>query len=217
MTALHASARTGKLRIMNKLLQLGVDPSTTDISGATALHTAVSGGQLAAARLLVEAGCNPKLRTRAGWTPIHFAFDLQDKKLISYLLSVGADLADLEPVNAEEVRWATLEPWYPQLTLKHSCNTATSQVGDQVDEVPFNTVLEVYNLLHTALKLPAGVVGTVLDMAEYWVHSMAISKEEIIVVESSEQKPYVLVKVSECLVPIQVRKIAFTTKSHDQG
>ena len=140
--------------------------------------------------------------------------------MITYLLSVGADLADLEPFYIEQVQWASSEVWYPKLALKEgSLDNTPDCTGEQVDKIPLATALEVYNLLQKGLKLPSDIAGAILDIAEYWVHATAMYNKEILVTEDSQlEQPYISVKViGQCQAPTHVRRIIFSTKSHDQG
>ena len=93
MTALHWSAMSGDVAMMEVLLYAGanVEP-TTRLGGYTPLHLAAKEGLDDAVRTLLEAGSNPHTSTATGVRAIHFAAEAGQPAAILTLLDHGADV-----------------------------------------------------------------------------------------------------------------------------
>ncbi|XP_059141745.1 protein phosphatase 1 regulatory subunit 12A-like isoform X2 [Physella acuta] len=80
-TALHVAAAKGYMKVMNILMEAGVDINAEDHDGWTPLHAAAHWGQEEACRVLVENMCDMMHKNKAG----HTAFDLAEKDMLNLL------------------------------------------------------------------------------------------------------------------------------------
>ena len=101
--ALIEAARSGHMKMVETLLQSGVDGSTRD----RALITAASGGHVEVCRRLLEAGANVNGRDVQGKTPLIWAAWAGKLPVLRLLLQAGAD------VNARDHEHG----WTPLLAL----------------------------------------------------------------------------------------------------
>ena len=69
MTALAHAAGNGHAALVQRALDLGVDPNAATDDGWTALHVAALGGHADVVRLLLTHGARLDAPTRGGWTP----------------------------------------------------------------------------------------------------------------------------------------------------
>mgnify|MGYP002399448111 CR=1 FL=1 len=97
-SVLHILGRAeGASRLVAKCLAMGADPNRVTHSGSTPLGSAVHAGHNYGignevnVRLLVEAGADLALFDETGNPPLHAAMASVKPKIVSYLLSVGAD------------------------------------------------------------------------------------------------------------------------------
>src|SRR5262249_44635966 len=129
-TALHAAAYWGHIRIVERLLNAGVQPDTTNKTGATAMHFAANGTQrsssaeadgrvphtyaqnVAVARLLIARGANPLLANQDGITALFVAASHDNAGIVELLLAAKA------PVDVREKKtgWT---PLHAATTIQH--------------------------------------------------------------------------------------------------
>ncbi|KAJ5234999.1 uncharacterized protein N7469_004167 [Penicillium citrinum] len=91
-TPLDAACRTGRLPIVQLLLQHGADPNVANLTGFIPLHQAIYGIHPETVRLLLETGSDPYAVNIKGMTPLHCAAVGGDIDIIKSLLELGATL-----------------------------------------------------------------------------------------------------------------------------
>ena len=93
-----ADARLNRTKIINALLDAGVDVNRGRKDGATALHEAAETGQVDLITLLIERGANVSAATESGDTP---AITAARHGQLAALRCLGDLGADLDHPNAE--------------------------------------------------------------------------------------------------------------------
>jgi ankyrin repeat protein len=92
-TALATAARTGRVDVVELLLDLGVSADVEDANGERALHVASWADSVPVARLLIERGAEVDARDRRfNGTPLSCAIYLGKPQLIDYLSTVSRDV-----------------------------------------------------------------------------------------------------------------------------
>ena len=91
-TVLHMSAERGNMRLVELLLNHGVDVDGTDSYGHTALHYAAGRAHVEIVARLLAAGADPELRNHEGISPLHAAAHVECEPVIELLRRAGADL-----------------------------------------------------------------------------------------------------------------------------
>lgn len=89
---LLSAAKLGHENVLIFLLQLGMDPNLTTVSGKSAMHYAAEKGLLLCMQHLVAAGGDPNLKEEDGWTPLHYAVSHQQENIVKYLIEIGCDV-----------------------------------------------------------------------------------------------------------------------------
>lgn len=92
-TEIYDAARYGNIRLINRLVEKGVDVNKIDTEdGLTCLMKAVQNSKPWAMRALIKAGANVNLRTEDGKTALYFANNPQQKHPVikKILLKAGA-------------------------------------------------------------------------------------------------------------------------------
>lgn len=115
---LFVAARSGRLEVARLLLQRGAEVDWPNSLENTALWFACQSpanaeDRIAVARLLLESGANPNKRCENGSTPLHFAAWRGPAKMVSLLLSFGADRLlqdDRGFTPADDVRRSKVNP-----------------------------------------------------------------------------------------------------------
>ncbi|KAJ5390671.1 uncharacterized protein N7496_001739 [Penicillium cataractarum] len=90
-SALHVAIQLNRPRMLQVLLEEGVDPDRQDQLGRTALHFAALAHSLEIARILVEFGANAQLTDNQDETPHHVAAADRQILLLQYLLMNDPD------------------------------------------------------------------------------------------------------------------------------
>lgn len=96
-TALHIAAKSGKLGSVDALLQIGLDPNTTDDDGIAPIHYLgafchiVGGRSNNLSKVLLSYGADPHLKDQHGFTPLWIASYAGDKKQLAILLKHGVN------------------------------------------------------------------------------------------------------------------------------
>ena len=85
------AASIGAIKIVNELLDAGVDVNSLDKRGRTPLHWAASRGRSENIQTLFAAGAYVMARGGDGWTPLHWAASSGTSDNIEVLLAAGAD------------------------------------------------------------------------------------------------------------------------------
>ncbi|KAL3882577.1 hypothetical protein ACJMK2_028907 [Sinanodonta woodiana] len=91
-SALHVAAAKGYIKVINILLQAGVDVSAKDYDDWTPLHAAAHWGQEEVCKLLAEHMCDFDAKNKAGQT----AFDVADTDMIKLLEELKLKQASLK-------------------------------------------------------------------------------------------------------------------------
>ncbi|KAK0702764.1 ankyrin repeat-containing domain protein [Lasiosphaeris hirsuta] len=91
-TVLHMSAERGNVRLVEMMLDHGVDVDGADGCGRTALHYAAGGAHVEVVARLLAAGADPEVRNHEGISPLHAAAYVECEPIIELLRRVGVDL-----------------------------------------------------------------------------------------------------------------------------
>jgi ankyrin repeat protein len=86
------AAKFGNNRVIELLLEAGVDPDATDSEGNTGLHHAALNCRILTVRSLLNSGASVSVRNRSGNTPLHYAAAWGDEMLLLLFLRKGADI-----------------------------------------------------------------------------------------------------------------------------
>lgn len=86
-TALHLSAKEGRVDDLRNLLLSGADVDLVDDKGTTALHFAAWENHLDCTRLLLEHGADAEIAEGMGWTAIHDAVRREYTDIVSLIVS----------------------------------------------------------------------------------------------------------------------------------
>jgi len=86
----------GHIRVLQKILNLGAEVNTWDVSGKTPLHYATTREktnktQLLMTRIFLESGANPNFLNRFGDGPLNGCMETNDEESAKLLLDFGAD------------------------------------------------------------------------------------------------------------------------------
>jgi len=93
MTALHAAAANGQLRVLQWLVERKAEVNAQDESGYTPLLNACDAQHLAVARLLLLHGADPDVQPVFGPTPLVSAASQGDLQMLDLLLGSGAKVS----------------------------------------------------------------------------------------------------------------------------
>lgn len=92
-TGLHWAAHEGHDRMVEFLLQNGVDPKIHDRDGNTALHIGAFSGQEPIINLMLLAkGSEIEAQNDLGWTPLHVAAYAGHEAVVKALIRAGSDI-----------------------------------------------------------------------------------------------------------------------------
>ncbi len=89
---LFFSVLVGKPKLVDNLLQLGVDPNLQDKKGRTPLIHSILANQKRVVERLLQAGADLKIADDSGHTALHWAIMLGEKQVVNLLLEAGADI-----------------------------------------------------------------------------------------------------------------------------
>ncbi|CAI7678719.1 unnamed protein product [Penicillium pancosmium] len=92
LTSLIAACQTGKLWIVQLLLQHGADPNVANHLGVTPLRQAIIRGHTDIVQLLLEMGSDPNAPDSQGSTPLHCAAHGSSVEILEALVESGATL-----------------------------------------------------------------------------------------------------------------------------
>ncbi len=91
VTPLHLASGLTDSTLLKSLLQAGIQPASTTLSGSTALHTAVQAGRIENVKLLLAAGADPGAEDATSNAPLHFSVQLEEPlEMVKILLDAGA-------------------------------------------------------------------------------------------------------------------------------
>ena len=98
-TPLHKAAATGRIPVIQELLNANVNVDACDNSGNTPLHLACMWGWHKAVRCLIEEGkCNKEATNKNKNTPMHIAANLNKQPIVALLLELGSEKM---PINSD--------------------------------------------------------------------------------------------------------------------
>lgn len=130
---LRSAASTNNVEKLNQLLELGVNPNSSDENGRTALHFACCKGYSDIVRLLLahHADCNSV--DKLGNTPLHLAVCTTSKQTIDLLLKAGCSVTTKGNNGCTPLQLAQSKLWLLQRSsaIRGSCpeyNTLKLQV-----------------------------------------------------------------------------------------
>ncbi|OOQ87359.1 hypothetical protein PEBR_17157 [Penicillium brasilianum] len=90
------AADHGRLDVVTKLLESGVDPNTVDEIGTSALHNAAKRGHWHIARLLLEKNASPTLQDGNNSIPLHLAIRAGHKQIVRLLLECDPSMCEFK-------------------------------------------------------------------------------------------------------------------------
>jgi len=95
-TALHAATRKGYYKIVQILLDRGIDINSKNNSGYTALHEASFVGNVNIVKILLDKGIDTNCKDYNGWTALHLAARYDHMNIVEILLDGGTDINSKE-------------------------------------------------------------------------------------------------------------------------
>ena len=90
--ALYKAVSKGDKGMTKVLLQSGISPNVSDMSGASALYRSVARGDSSIVKLLIEYPANPNTITATGDFPLYRAVSRGDSSVVRYLLMLSIDI-----------------------------------------------------------------------------------------------------------------------------
>ncbi|KAF8064001.1 hypothetical protein FPV67DRAFT_1420628 [Lyophyllum atratum] len=212
ITLIHCAAQSGRADVLRLLIDHGEEVNTMDRSGMTPLHHALRARSFSAVEILVDSGCDVNAKQYSGLAPLHMALDQRSDDIVQVLLNQGASPHECGYLDVTHLEWAVSKPWYAQVRAG-----IESDAGHIKSRRTKEDVLQVSVLLQDRFRVPISVVRIIFDHAEYWMVLLARCQEAIVIEEGSEEIPYVCTEPIESTQESPVRRIIFTTVSHDQG
>ena len=101
-TALHFAINAGEVKVVQALLDAGIDLTQRNIAGISPLQLAISTGDAAITRLLLARGADAKARDEANETLLMLAARHGDGAMASALIAAGADINYVEPQFSQD-------------------------------------------------------------------------------------------------------------------
>jgi uncharacterized protein len=101
-TALHFAINAGEARVVQALLDAGIDLAKRNIAGVSPLQLAVTSGDAAITKMLLAKGADAKARDEANETLLMLAARYGDGAMASALIAAGADINYVEPQFSQD-------------------------------------------------------------------------------------------------------------------
>ncbi|KAA8495003.1 Ankyrin-2 [Porphyridium purpureum] len=89
-TALHVAANSSSCRVIELLIEKGIDPNSRNRVKTTALHVACARGRIEQAVLLLSKGADLDGLDSANYTPLHAAAACAQPEMVRLILDYGA-------------------------------------------------------------------------------------------------------------------------------
>jgi ankyrin repeat protein len=103
---LHQAAIEGDIKLVEALLDIGMDKDLEDDEGCTPLHWAAELGHKALVEFLLQKGADPNRSTIQRHTPLHWAARSGNLEIVSLLLDRGADTYATTLNGSIPLHWA---------------------------------------------------------------------------------------------------------------
>ncbi|KAM0365745.1 hypothetical protein ACHAPK_009266 [Fusarium culmorum] len=119
-TPLHCAAMSGRIHLVELLIEAGGDINAANFEGRTPLHLAAMKGDLEIIYTLDENGCSTEAKDEAGRTPLHLATISGQLKCIDELIKNGAKLDSKDKSDSTPLYLAAIGD--SQKAIKSLCN-----------------------------------------------------------------------------------------------
>ncbi|CAG0890095.1 unnamed protein product [Darwinula stevensoni] len=144
-TSLHVAAAKGYIKVMNVLLQAGVDINAPDYEGWTPLHAAALWAQREACELLAENMCDMDTKNYVGQT----AFDVADPEVLPVLEELKKKQASLKK-DKPEIQEILMKR--PQPPLRRRSSVTRMSGSDKSNIISKDASLERQHLIDQAIS-----------------------------------------------------------------
>ncbi|KAF9233294.1 hypothetical protein BU15DRAFT_66691 [Melanogaster broomeanus] len=172
---------TNDASVISSLLKYGASTTVSTATGHSPLHAWLCSwpGDLIVqhdiTKELIKAGCDPRSKTATGVTPLIFALRSHNETLIDYLLGQGALFEDCRYIHLVDIRWARPLSWYDSAV---NAALVSTHAKAWRYSITLADVFRVRMILQKRFKIPALILGIILDLAEYWVRHNAVNGYE---------------------------------------
>ncbi|KAI5637881.1 ankyrin repeats (many copies) domain-containing protein [Phthorimaea operculella] len=103
---LRFAASTNNTELVEKLLQSGADPNSSDEFKRSPLHLAACRGYVDVVRALLRHGANPNIKDTLGNTPLHLAACTNHIPVVIELLDAGTDVSSNDKYGRNPIQLA---------------------------------------------------------------------------------------------------------------
>ncbi|MFC1781368.1 ankyrin repeat domain-containing protein [Planctomycetota bacterium] len=100
LSLLHGAVQSDSVKLVELLIDKGVDVNVKNQAEATPIFNAASTGNLQVVELLVSKGADVNTKNRIGQTPLHLACQRGNKEVVEFLIDKGADVNAKPEVTA---------------------------------------------------------------------------------------------------------------------
>jgi hypothetical protein len=138
---------SGDIETVRRLLDDGIEPSSSDNKHRTGLHFAACSGNVQIARLLLERGADPNLQDVVGNTPLHLSACTNNTEMVTLLLKYGTDVTVLDksgrsPLQLAEAKLKILQN--PKDIPSTSSSSSSSITGLKSQVLQVIEMIQVY-------------------------------------------------------------------------
>ncbi|MBN3318764.1 AKD1A protein, partial [Atractosteus spatula] len=123
-TALHLAAKNGYSKVLQKIVETGVDVDEKNIEGLTALHFSAEGGHYECVKLLLESGCDINAQTNKNMNALHYVALHGYENVVRLLLEGGINMDAMNNQHATPLHIAVLSnfPGTVKLLIDDKCD-----------------------------------------------------------------------------------------------